>query len=102
MGFNDGIHDHDLSPHFLIDRDLLTYMGGWPVWYKHTYGDAELCARTIELGMYGKAAWATLYHDHPISGGADDAVYIEGRASIDQDAALFHKRKEQGWSRVSP
>lgn len=102
MGFNDGIHGPDLSPHFLISRGLLEHYGGWPVWYKHTYGDAELCTRAQQDGCYGKAPWAVLYHDHLITGASDDAVYAEGRAHIDQDAALFQRRKEQGWPRVSP
>jgi hypothetical protein len=100
MGFNDGIHGPELSPHFLISRRLLDRYGGWPAWYRHTYGDAELCIRAQQDGCYSKAAWSVLYHDHPFTGGADDAVYAEGRAHIDQDAALFHNRKEQGWPTI--
>lgn len=102
VGFNDGIHDEGLSPHFLISRGLLNQFGGWPVWYKHEYGDAELCARAQAAGAYSKAAWAVLYHDHPFIGGDTDAVYAEGQASRDRDAALFAERRRQGWPRVSP
>lgn len=102
IGFNDGIHGEGLSPHFLISRGLLNQFGGWPVWYRHEYGDAELCARAQAQGAYSKAAWATLYHDHPFVGGEDDAVYQEGHASRDRDAALFAERRKQGWPRVSP
>ncbi len=97
MGFNDGHHETDHSCHFLIDRDLLTYLGGWPVWYDHNYGDTELCQRAIELGVYAKAPWATLYHDHVYFGGDDDAVYAEGRASAAKDQALYERRKANGW-----
>lgn len=97
MGFNDGIHGPMLSPHFLISRGLLDLYGGWPVWYQHTMGDAELCERAKEDGCYGKAPWAVLYHDHPLLGAPHDAVYAAGEASIDQDYALFVQRKDRGW-----
>lgn len=97
MGFNDGHHETEHSCHFLIDRDLLTYLGGWPVWYGHNYGDTELCQRAIELGVYAKAPYATLFHDHPYFGGDDDAVYAEGRRTVDQDHATYERRKANGW-----
>jgi len=100
MGFNDGIHGPELSPHFLISRNLLEQYGGWPVWYQHTHGDLELCQRAQQDGCYGKSAWAVLYHDHPITGAGDDSVYAEGRKSIDQDAALFGRRKTTGWPQI--
>lgn len=97
LGFNDGHHETGHSCHFLIDRDLLTYLGGWPVWYDHAYGDTELCQRTISLGMYAKAPWATLFHDHPYFGGQDDAVYAEGRAQTERDHRLYEERRQAGW-----
>ena len=100
LGFNDGIHDEGLSPHFLISRGLLNRFGGWPVWYSHEYGDAELCVRAQAMGVYSKAPWAVLYHDHPITGGDPDSVYAEGHASRDRDAQLFHERRRQGWPKV--
>ena len=101
MGFNDGIHGPDLSPHFLISRRLLDHYGGWPTWYQHTHGDAELCARAQADGCYGKAPWAILYHDHPIVGAVTDSVYAEGSASIDRDATLYQQRRAANWPRVS-
>jgi GT2 family glycosyltransferase len=101
LGFNDGHHETEHSCHFLIDRDLLTYLGGWPVWYDHNFGDTELCARTIELGLYAKAPWATLYHDHPYFGGDNDRVYAEGRAQVERDQRLFNERKARGWPTIS-
>jgi hypothetical protein len=97
LGFNDGHHETGHSCHFLIDRDLLNYLGGWPVWYDHNYGDTELCQRVIDLGFYAKAPWATLFHDHPYFGGQDDAVYAEGRAKADKDHQLYEWRKARGW-----
>lgn len=97
MGFNDGLHGPEHSSHFLISRKLLTYYGGWPVWYAHNWGDTELNARTQQDGVYGKAAWATLFHDHVENGAADDEVYQEGRSSYDRDAELFRRRKAAGW-----
>ena len=100
IGFNDGIHGEGLAPHFLISRGLLNQFGGWPVWYKHEYGDAELCARAQAHGAYSKACYAVLYHDHPFIGGVTDSVYAEGQASRNEDAALFAERRKQAWTRV--
>lgn len=97
LGFNGDSHDLWHSCHFLIDRRLLERYGGWPVWYDHTYGDTELCQRAIADGLYAKAPWALLYHDHPYWGGKDDQVYAEGRARIDRDAALYEQRRHAGW-----
>lgn len=102
LGFNDGIHELGHSPHFLIDRRLLERFGGWPVWYSHTFGDTELCERAIAAGLYAKAPWAVLYHDHWITGGQPDAVYREGDATAEADRRLFEQRKRQGWPVVSP
>lgn len=101
MGFNDGHHETNHSCHFLTDRDLLTYLGGWPTWYAHNFGDTELCQRTIELGLYAKAPWATLFHDHPYFGGTDDGVYAEGRAQNERDHQLYEQRRRQGWPTIS-
>lgn len=100
VGFNDGHHETGHSCHFLIDRDLLTHLGGWPVWYDHNFGDTELCQRAIALGLYVKAPWATLFHDHPYFGGADDQVYAEGRARVERDQQLYEQRRAAGWPSV--
>lgn len=101
LGFNDGHHEIGHSCHFMIDRDLLTYLGGWPVWYQHNFGDTELCQRTIAMGMYAKAPWATLFHDHPYFGGDDDGVYAEGRAQNERDYRLYEQRRRAGWPTIS-
>lgn len=101
MGFNDGLHGPEHSSHFLISRALLEHYGGWPVWYRHNFGDTELCRRTQQDGCYGKASWAVLFHDHVENGRADDAIYQEGRATYDQDARLFEGRRSAGWPRVA-
>jgi len=100
IGFNGDSHEVDHSCHFLISRGLLTRYGGWPVWYDHNFGDTEICQRAITDGCYAKAPWALLYHDHPYWGGQDDAVYAEGRASVERDQALYQQRRAQGWPRV--
>ena len=99
IGFNDGHHELEHSTHFLISRSLLNHYGGWPVWYQHNFGDTELCARAIADGLYAKAPWATLYHDHPYFGGADDTVYQEGRRDVEADAQLFAMRRDAQWPR---
>lgn len=102
IGLNDGIHEVGLSPHFLISRGLLDRFGGWPVWYDHNFGDAELCERAIGLGLYGKAPWAVLYHDHFITGNAVDQVYQEGGAQSERDRRLFLQRKAASWPAINP
>lgn len=98
MGFNDGLHGPEHSPHFLISRGLLDRFGGWPTHYRHNFGDTELCQRAQQAGCYGKAPWAVLYHNHLESGAADDAVYAAGRATYAQDAGLFEQRRRRGWT----
>ncbi len=98
LGFAGDGHPVAHSCHILIHRSLLAQLGGWPVWYRHNFGDAELCARTQALGCYAKARHAVLEHRHPIRHTApDDAVYQAGQASWAQDQALFAARKAQGW-----
>lgn len=97
VGFNDGHHETGHSCHFLIHRGLLERYGGWPTWYDHNYGDTELCQRAIADGLYVKAPWATLFHDHPYFGGQDDVVYAEGRARADKDHQLYEWRRARGW-----
>ena len=101
IGFNGDHHEVGHSCHFLIHRHLLERYGGWPAWYDHTYGDTELCERAIADGVYGKAPWAMLFHDHPYFGGQDDPVYAEGRAQSERDHHLFQQRKAQGWPLIS-
>jgi len=98
IGFNDGHHEVGHSCHFLISRSLLDRYGGWPTWYDHNYGDTELCQRAIADGLYAKAPWAVLYHDHPYFGGQDDAVYAEGRAHESRDHQLYEQRRRRGWT----
>jgi len=101
LGFNGDSHGVEHSCHFLIDADLLTYLGGWPTWYDHNFGDTELCQRALALGFYAKAPWALLFHDHVYFGGTDDAVYREGRAQSHRDQALYESRKAAQWPTIS-
>jgi hypothetical protein len=101
VGFNDGHHETGHSCHFLISRSLLDRYGGWPVWYDHNFGDTELCQRAIVDGLYAKAPWATLFHDHPYFGGDDDRVYAEGRAQVERDGRLYEDRRKRGWPTIS-
>jgi hypothetical protein len=101
LGLNDGHHETGHSCHFLISRSLLDDYGGWPVWYDHNFGDTELCQRAIADGLYAKAPWATLFHDHPYFGGADDATYAEGRAQVERDGRLYEERRARGWPTIS-
>lgn len=98
MGFSGDGHAVAHSCHFLIGRRLLEHLGGWPVHYKHNFGDTELCLRAQALGRYGKATRAVLEHKHVWAGKAeDDAVYQTGRAGWADDEALFRARQARGW-----
>jgi hypothetical protein len=97
IGFNGDSHELNHSCHFLIHRDLVARYGGWPKWYRHNFGDTELCERAIADGLYAKAPWALLYHDHPYWGGRDDETYQEGRATVEQDQRLYERRKARQW-----
>lgn len=97
VGFNGDSHELNHSCHFLIHRELVARYGGWPRWYKHTYGDTELCQRAIADELYAKAPWALLYHNHPFWGGADDEVYQEGRATMERDQQLYERRRARQW-----
>ena len=100
MGFNGDSHEVGHSCHFLISRVLLERYGGWPIWYQHNFGDTELCQRAIGDGLYAKAPWALLYHDHPYWGGQDDQVYAEGRATAERDQRLYDERRRSLWPPV--
>ncbi len=101
VGFNDGHHATEHSCHFLISRSLLDRYGGWPVHYDHNYGDTEICQRAIADGLYVKAPYATLFHDHPYFGGEDDPIYAEGRAQAERDRLLYEDRRVRGWPTIS-
>lgn len=102
LGFAGDGHGWSHSCHFLISRGLLDRYGGWPVWYQHNFGDAELCQRARNDGCYWKSTQATIEHCHVERGLApDDAVYQAGRATYRQDEALFAERRRLGWPRVS-
>lgn len=103
LGFAGDGHPPRHSCHFLISRALLDRYGGWPVWYAHNFGDAELCQRAQADECYAKSQVARLEHCHVERGLAeDDAVYQAGRATYAQDAALFEERRRTGWPSVSP
>ena len=82
LGFAGDGHGSQHSCHFLISRALLARYGGWPVWYRHNFGDRELCLRAQQDGVYAKSERAYLEHCHVERGLAeDDAVYQAGRAT---------------------
>lgn len=100
IGFNGDGHDESHSCHFMISKQMLDLLGGWPVWYSHNYGDTEICVRAREMGRYAKAPYAILFHNHPwISAQKDDSVYEQGRANYQVDSKLFHERRNAKWMR---
>lgn len=98
VGFAGDGHGVHHSCHFLIGRTLLGHLGGWPTWYRHNFGDTELCLRATALGRYAKAIEAVLEHRHPARATApDDTVYQVGRAGWSEDEVLFARRRASGW-----
>ena len=104
VGFNGDSHGPEDACHFIIHRELLKQYGGWPTWYNHNFGDAELCQRASDDKKYFKAPWALLYHNHAYFYGEErnDYVYTEGRKFEKEDADLFRKRRAEGWPSVAP
>lgn len=102
LGFAGDGHPPQHSCHFLISRGLLDRYGGWPTQYTHNFGDTELCQRAQADGAYAKSERAYLEHCHPMLGqGRDDEVYRAGRATFQQDRALFVERRRLGWPKVT-
>lgn len=104
VGFNGDSHGPEDACHFIIHRELLKKYGGWPTWYNHNFGDAELCARAVEDKKYYKDPWAILFHNHAYFYGEErnDYVYTEGRKFEKEDAELFRKRRAEGWPSLVP
>lgn len=97
LGFNDGIHGPELSPHFLVHRDMVDRYGGWPSWYDHNFGDVEFCVRAQAEGLYHKDPWIVLYHDHWLTGAPTDTTYRKGGLRAKEDEKLFVERRSRGW-----
>ena len=96
MGFAGDGHGPHHSCHFLIGRQFLADLGGWPTWYDHNFGDTELCERAQALGRYGKATRAILNHRHAGRGLApNDTVYQEGARRWEQDKLTYQRRRAQ-------
>lgn len=97
MGFWGDGHGPHHSCHFLVGRDFLAELGGWPhEHYDHNFGDTELCERAQALGRYGKATRAILNHMHAGRGLApSDATYQEGARRWAQDEATYRERRRQ-------
>lgn len=103
VGFSGDSHGGEHACHFLIHRTLLSRYGGWPVWYKHNFGDTELCSRAIKDNIFYKDPWALLFHNHAYFYGQerDDNVYREGRQYEKRDEDLFYQRKALNWPALS-
>lgn len=100
MGFNDGVHSGAHAAHFLASRGLLAAMFGaalWPLHYHHNYGDTEIVARAVEKGKFAVAPWAVLYHNHIVTGAANDVVYRTGMSTWEEDQATFARRQANRW-----
>jgi len=101
VGFNGDSHGQEHSCHFMIHRELLKKFGGWPVWYRHNFGDTELVSKAMRDSVYAKATFAILFHDHGTCRSMDehkkDAVYAEGHRHFKEDEKLFKERVSKGF-----
>jgi hypothetical protein len=96
VGFNGDGHDVNHACHFLTSMHYIRSLGGWPTWYKHNYGDTEICARAIEQRTFYKEPWAVLYHNHVVMGNQPDEAHADIPPD-DHDRRLFRQRREAGW-----
>lgn len=103
IGFNGDGYQPDQngfahSCHFMISARRIRRYGGWPIWYKHNFGDTEIIVRAHEENAYVKAPYAILYHDHPnVAGASNDDVYRHGAAGFESDRKLFLQRRNARW-----
>lgn len=97
VGFNGDGHNTGHACHFMTTMQFIRSLGGWPVWYRHNFGDTEICTRAIEQKTFHKHPWAILYHNHPVMGKpVDDAHHDIPPSNHDQQ--IFTYRKANGWN----
>lgn len=100
LGFNDGLLFDGHTGHLMISRALAEEWYGaacWPTWYDHLFGDTEICQRAMQQDRYVVALKAVLFHNHPIIGQANDAVYAFSHTHEGADADLFRLRRGAQW-----
>jgi hypothetical protein len=96
IGFNGDGHDAMHACHFMTTMRYIRSLGGWPVWYRHNFGDTEICYRAVEEKKFYKHPWAILYHNHPVMGRSIDEAHKDIPAS-DIDHKTFMHRRRNGW-----
>lgn len=97
VGFNGDGHDATHACHFLSSMEYIRSLGGWPIWYRHNFGDTELCQRAIEDKTFYKNPWAILYHNHPVMGRIIDTEHKDIPESS-ADHKTFEYRRSNKWT----
>lgn len=97
VGFNGDGHGVDHACHFLTSMWYIRTLGGWPIWYRHNYGDTEICTRAREANVFMKEPWAVLYHNHPVMGASPDDAHND-IPNEHHDRDLFRRRREAQWT----
>jgi len=97
VGFNGDGHYLLHACHFMTTMQFIRSLGGWPIWYRHNFGDTEICYRAVEQKKFFKHPWAILYHNHPVMGKPVDDAHHDIPPS-DHDQKLFAYRKENKWT----
>jgi len=95
MGFIDGVQKGNQVPHFIAGAELLRSWYGddyYPLMYRHSFADTEVCVRAAEAGRYAIARFAVLYHNHLLTGAPDDATYKLGSSTWEADQQTFMNR----------
>jgi glycosyltransferase involved in cell wall biosynthesis len=92
--FNFGL----LASHFMASRKYCSLgQGGvlMPPVYQHGFCDVEVTYRATQSHRIIHCEAARAVHEHPHNGTAEeDDIYRKGKASHDEDDALFHQRKQ--------
>lgn len=86
--------------HFMANKRMLAHIPGGAFMsteYQHCFGDNELKDIAQEMGRWVFAEDAKLQHDHPLTGGEDDADYsrVYQQAVYNQDWLTYCRRKRQ-------
>lgn len=97
IGFNGDGHDATHACHFMTSMEYIRSLGGWPTWYRHNFGDTEICQRALEQGVFYKNPWAILYHNHPVMGRAIDTAHNDIPPSH-PDHSTFEYRRNNKWT----
>lgn len=101
VALNDGRQIVTEGSHFLIDRRMLSLIGGeiFHTGYRHCFCDSELSLRAKLLKRYAYATNAKIKHNHPLLNDKikwdTDYQRVYSKEWLEVDNQLFLERKKQ-------